>query len=690
MARFVFIVLDGAGVGALPDAPDYGDTGSDTLGNLSRVVDLRLPFLEKLGLGNILPLMGVPPTRRPLGLPGRLMPLSAGKDTTVGHWEHMGLVTPRPFPTYPDGFPEEILMPFRQRIGREVLGNRPASGTAIIAELGDRHLAGGEPIVYTSADSVFQIAAHVEVVPLEQLYEWCRIARDLLQGTHAVARVIARPFTGASGSFVRTKDRRDFSLPPPGPTYLDLLFDATVPVLALGKISEIFVDRGITRTVKVVSNADNLALLLDLLLRRPREIEFAKGLLLTNVVDFDTVWGHRNDVDGFARGLEAVDRALPAIVGALGPEDRLLITADHGVDPTTPSTDHSREYAPLLLYPRPDEAPHAVYEGMFGDTGATAYDYLARQQEEHPVTARADLHRPGLAGTSIYRLDPQRGWRRYTPARPAPTAPGPDLPGRVGPEEAREASLWLHAHLGDAPQAAVILGSGQDLPGLNALGPSIPYRDIPHWREGSVPGHAHSLVMGEWNGCRLVVLVGRIHGYEGFDTSEQELPVRSLAAWGLRYVVVVSAAGAVDADLHVGDVVAARDILDFQSLTAGGAPLKSPAAGQDLVSALQNRASHTYGLAVGVHAVVPGPQYETPAELAALRALGATTVSMSGAAEIRAAREEHLATAMLSVVTNVGETSHDEVLLNTALAGQALAAAVSLVLSSWGLVAPTH
>jgi phosphopentomutase len=676
LARFVFIVLDGAGVGALPDAPDYGDTGSDTLGNLSRIVDLRLPFLEKLGLGNILPLMGVPPTRRPLGLPGRLMPLSVGKDTTVGHWEHMGLVTQRPFPTYPDGFPEEILMPFRQRTGRQVLGNKPASGTAIIAELGDRHLAGGEPIVYTSADSVFQIAAHVEVVPLEQLYEWCRIARDLLTGRHAVARVIARPFAGASGSFFRTKDRRDFSLPPPGPTYLDLLFDASVPVLALGKISEIFVDRGITTTVKVASNADNLALLLDLLQRRPREIDFAEGLLLTNLVDFDMVWGHRNDVDGFAQGLEAVDRALPAIVDALGPEDRLLLTADHGVDPTTPSTDHSREYAPLLLYPCPDEAPHAVYEGMFGDTGATAYDYLARH------------HRPGLAGTSIYRLDPRRGWRRYTPARPAPTAPGPDLPGRVGPEEAREASLWLHAHLGDAPQAAVILGSGQLLPGLKALGPPIPYGDIPHWREGSVPGHAHNLVMGEWNGCRLVVLVGRIHGYEGFDPSEQELPVRSLAAWGLRYTVVASAAGAVDADLHVGDVVAACDILDFQSLPPGGAPLKSPAAGQDLVSALQNR--HTHGLAVGVHAVVPGPQYETPAELAALRALGATTVSMSGAAEIRAAREQHLATAMLAIVTNVGETSHDEVLLHTALASQALAAAVSLVLSSWGLFTPTH
>ncbi len=304
MPRFVLIMLDGAGVGALPDAADYGDTGSDTLGNLSRVVGLHLPFLEGLGLGNILPMKGVPPTRRPLGLTGRLLPLSAGKDTTVGHWEHMGVVTPRPFPTYPEGFPEEILSPFKERIGRNILGNKAASGTAIIAELGARHVESREPIVYTSADSVFQIAAHVDVVPLEQLYAWCQTARELLQGRHAVARVIARPFTGERGDFTRTKDRRDFSLPPPGPTYLDLLSQEAVPVLALGKISEIFAGRGVTTTFKVASNRENLALVLDLLQGGSREIDFPEGLLFTNLVDFDTVWGHRNDVDGFAKGLE--------------------------------------------------------------------------------------------------------------------------------------------------------------------------------------------------------------------------------------------------------------------------------------------------------------------------------------------------------------------------------------------------
>ena len=236
--RFIFLMLDGVGAGELPDSPEYGDAGSDTLGNLSRAVDLHLPTFERLGLGNILPVLGVPPTAEPLCLTGRLAPLSAGKDTTVGHWEHMGLITEHPFPTYPLGFPEEVLAPFRAAIGRGVLGNKPASGTAIIAELGEEHLRDGWPIVYTSADSVFQIAAHTGIVPLELLYEWCETARSLLIGPHAVARVIARPFTGEPGSFTRTKDRRDFSLAPPTDTSLDLLHRGGVPVLALGKISD--------------------------------------------------------------------------------------------------------------------------------------------------------------------------------------------------------------------------------------------------------------------------------------------------------------------------------------------------------------------------------------------------------------------------------------------------------------------
>ena len=235
MSRVVYIVLDGVGVGALPDAADYGDAGSDTLGNLSRVVDLELPFLQRMGLGNIIPVAGVPPVERPLALVGRLDLRSAGKDTTVGHWEHMGLVTRRPFPTYPDGFPFDLVAAFEAAIGRPILGNKTASGTAIIDELGAEHVATGRPIVYTSADSVFQIAAHIEIVPLDRLYEWCETARRLLTGPHAVARVIARPFSGRPGAFTRTRDRRDFSLEPPGRIYLDVLAEAGIPVDRTGQ-----------------------------------------------------------------------------------------------------------------------------------------------------------------------------------------------------------------------------------------------------------------------------------------------------------------------------------------------------------------------------------------------------------------------------------------------------------------------
>lgn len=673
MSRFVFIMLDGAGVGALPDASDYDDAGSDTLGNLSQVVELRLPFLQRLGLGNILPLAGVPPVGAPLCLPGRLALLSAGKDTTVGHWEHMGLVTARPFPTYPEGFPDEVLAPFEERIGRGVLGNRPASGTTIIAELGAEHLLSGKPIVYTSADSVFQIATHVHVVPLEELYRWCQIARDLLQGRHAVARVIARPFAGRPNAFVRTKDRRDFSLPPPRPTYLDLLQESGVPVLALGKISEVFVGRGVTARIKVASNAENLASVVALLRGESHEAGFSEGLLFTNLVDFDMLWGHRNDVDGFARGLEEVDSALPEIVAALAPNDRLIISADHGVDPTTPGTDHSREYVPLLLYPRPPKAPAAVYEGSFADTGATIYEYLTGQE-------------PPLAGGPIHRRQPERGWRRYTPAQSSPTGVGPHWPGRVGPEEARAAAGWLRERLGEAPEAAIVLGSGLAPAFAESGGPEIPYRDVPHWRTGAVSGHPQMLALADLSGGnRVVLLKGRIHCYEGFDLSELQIQVRTLAAWGVPRLVVSSACGAVAADLAPGTTVIAREVLDLQYPRPDGNPVRLEATGERLASATLQRKPSAPNLVVGSHAAVPGPQYETTAELSVLRALGITTVSMSGAGEVRAAHDEGLECAMICQVANVGATSHNEVLEATAQTEDAFAAAISAMLSAWGL-----
>ncbi|WP_027719251.1 phosphopentomutase [Desulfovirgula thermocuniculi] len=344
-ARVTLIVLDGVGIGALPDAPRYGDEGSNTLLHVSRAVGgLHLPHLAKMGLGNITFIEGVPPQDRPLAAFGRMAEASAGKDTTTGHWEIAGLILERPFPVYPQGFPPELIRLFEERIGRPVLGNKPASGTAIIEELGDLHMRTGYPIVYTSADSVFQIAAHEEVIPLEELYRMCRIAREILTGEHAVGRVIARPFTGVPGSFRRTANRKDFSLPPPEPTLLDLLKENGLAVLAVGKIEDIFAGRGITEALHTKDNMDGVDAILQFMHRRE------PGLIMANLVDFDTLYGHRNDPHGYARALRDFDERLPEIVEALLPQEVLIITADHGCDPTTASTDHSREFVPLLVY----------------------------------------------------------------------------------------------------------------------------------------------------------------------------------------------------------------------------------------------------------------------------------------------------------------------------------------------------
>jgi phosphopentomutase len=347
MAKAAVIVLDGCGVGELPDAPEYGDAGSNTLGNLSQRIPggLDLPHLKRLGLGNIVPLAGMAPETAPQGSFGRMAELSSGKDSTSGHWEMAGLVTEIPFPTYPRGFPPEVIGPFQRAIGREILANKAASGTEIIAELGDAHVRTGYPIVYTSADSVFQIACHEEVVPLEQLYDWCQKARDILAGKHAVGRVIARPFIGTSGNYQRVGGhRQDFSLKPPRPTILDLVKRAGLETVGVGKIHDLFAGQGLTQSIHSDNNDDGMAKMLAAwpLMR--------SGLMMANLVDFDMAWGHRNDVAGFYQGLRDFDRWLPKMLEALGPGDLLMITADHGNDPTTQSTDHSREYVPLLAY----------------------------------------------------------------------------------------------------------------------------------------------------------------------------------------------------------------------------------------------------------------------------------------------------------------------------------------------------
>lgn len=368
--RVLLIVCDSFGVGDAPDAEAYGDGGSDTLGNCASAVGgIAAPNLGALGLGLLTRIEGVEPRAVPGSAHGRLTERSAGKDTTTGHWEMAGIVLERPFPLYPKGFPPEIMEPFERRIGLAALGNVPASGTEIIAELGPEHLRTGNPIVYTSGDSVFQIAAHTDVVPLETLYAWCRVAREVLVGEHSVGRVIARPFTGAPGAFVRRPERRDFSVAPPGPTLLDVCVRDDVAVYGVGKIQDVFAARGLTEAVYSDSNDHGVDLTLEYL-RRP-----GPALVFTNLVDFDSKYGHRNDPEGYARAVEAFDLRVPELIDALD-GGAMFLTGDHGCDPTTPPTDHSRERTPLLSAGL-QGGPHDVgARETFADLGATVADLL--------------------------------------------------------------------------------------------------------------------------------------------------------------------------------------------------------------------------------------------------------------------------------------------------------------------------
>lgn len=371
--RFIVIVLDSVGIGELPDAAAFGDVGSHTLGNMARVVGgLNVPHLEAMGLANIAILEGVVPQSKPTAAYGKMAEVSAGKDTTTGHWELMGIHLNQAFPLYPNGFPPEVMEPFEAEIGRRTLGNYPASGTVIIEELGEEHMRTGRPIVYTSGDSVFQIAAHEEIIPVDQLYDICRVARRILRGKHEVSRVIARPFTGTPGNFERTPHRHDFSVTPPQPTVLDSLKEAGLMVYAVGKIEDIFAGQGITEAVHSRDNMDGVDKTIAAVRQRRKP-----GLIFTNLVDFDAKFGHRNDPAGYARALAEFDQRLPEIVAALAPDDVLVIVADHGNDPTTPSTDHSREYVPLLITGQPVRpGVNLGVRETFADLGATIADVL--------------------------------------------------------------------------------------------------------------------------------------------------------------------------------------------------------------------------------------------------------------------------------------------------------------------------
>jgi len=364
--RVIWIVLDSVGVGQMPDAAAYGDVGSDTLGNIARRRPLNLPNLARLGLGNLKPLPHIQPAPYPAAAFGRCALASPGKDTTTGHWEMVGIHLAKPFPLYPRGFPPEIMQEFESRIGRGTLGNCAASGTEIIKQLGEEHMRTGKPIVYTSADSVFQVAAHEEVIPLWELYKICETARDILRGPHEVGRVIARPFVGQPGNFTRTPNRKDYAVPPPPGMLLDQLEAKQIDVFSIGKIFDVFLGRGIQEHEKTKNNADGMAKTLEAM----DQVE--SGLIFVNLVDFDQQYGHRNDVEGYARALEEFDAWLPLLERKLQFDDLVIITADHGCDPTTPSTDHSREYVPLLAYrPRKMEGINLGLRRSLSDIGQT-------------------------------------------------------------------------------------------------------------------------------------------------------------------------------------------------------------------------------------------------------------------------------------------------------------------------------
>jgi phosphopentomutase len=370
--RAVILVLDGVGIGPAHDTDAYGDTGSNTLGNLARAVGgLKLPHFQRLGLGNIAPLVGVPPTEHPVAAHGYLEPRSAGKDSTTGHWEIAGVHLARAFPTYPKGFPKEVIDAFAKATGRKVIGNVVGSGTDVLTKYGAEHKKTGAWIVYTSADSVFQIAAHEEVIPLAELYAACGTARKLLVAPHNPSRVIARPFVGEAGAWVRTANRRDVSIEPPEETLLDALAAAGIPRTGVGKVDDLFAKRGLEGG-HTSGNAEGIARIVSWLKNSPEP----DGLLFANLVDFDQLYGHRNDVPGFHQALRNFDAAIPDLIAALREDDLLCITADHGNDPTTPSTDHARENVPLLVLGRRVNAVNLGRRSTFSDLGASVAEWL--------------------------------------------------------------------------------------------------------------------------------------------------------------------------------------------------------------------------------------------------------------------------------------------------------------------------
>lgn len=386
MKKVILVVMDSVGVGALPDAEQFGDFGVNTLEHIASTGDFNIPHMKQLGIGNIENLPSIEPAVAPIGGYGRMKEASTGKDTTTGHWEIAGLRIDEPFNTFPDGFPDDIIALFEERVGRKIMCNKPASGTTILEELGEEHMKTGKPIVYTSADSVFQIAAHEEIIPLSELYKMCEVAREILVGPVAVARVIARPFIGQVGSFERTPNRRDYSVSPSGDTVLDHLKNDGQRVIGIGKIWDIYNGVGLTDELHTVSNMDGVDQTLEYMSQ-----DF-KGLVFTNLVDFDAKYGHRRDVLGYKKALEEWDARIPELIAALKDDDILILTADHGNDPAYKGTDHTREFVPLLVYgPKLKQNVDLGTRSTFADIAQTIAAYLEVPQTLHGVSFLSDM-----------------------------------------------------------------------------------------------------------------------------------------------------------------------------------------------------------------------------------------------------------------------------------------------------------
>lgn len=667
-SRICVIVLDSVGIGELPDAHRFGDVGAHTLGHIAeKVPTLSLPNLLQLGLGHITPIQGLPPVEKPTAAYGRMAEISEGKDTMTGHWEIMGLKTTTPFHTYPDGFPPDLLAQFELETGRKVIGNKPASGTEILDELGEEQMRTGAWIVYTSADSVFQLAAHEDIIPLSELYAACEVARRLtLEGPHAVGRVIARPYVGQPGSFKRTSNRHDYAINPPAPTVMGVLKDAGLDSIGVGKIGDIFSMKGISASHPTHSNQDGVDKTIQCL-----KTDF-QGLLFVNLVEFDSLYGHRRDPIGYAGALEDFDRKLPELMDLIGPEDLLIITADHGNDPTHRGTDHTREYVPLLVWsPSLQQGQSLGSRSTFADIGATLVDNFNVPYNGIGTSFLGELkdnaYEVVLSSTSVLIENFQE--------KEVNTMTQLSII-----EQIEEAVQYLQTRMPFQPEVGLILGSGLGVMAETMEDTTIiSYADIPHFPVSTVEGHASELVVGTISGKRVVVMKGRFHLYEGYDVQHVTLPIRVMKALGVHTLIVTNAAGGIKTSYQPGDLMLIQDHINFTSRNPLIGPhdnklgVRFPDMSDAYNTVLRDIAKQVaveQGIALqeGVYIGLLGPSYETPAEIRMMRILGADAVGMSTVPEVIVARHAGLKVLGISCISNMASgildqpLSHHEVM----------------------------